>query len=224
MIARIKRGLIVSCQAEEGSPFCAPEFIVAFAKAAELGGAVGLRLCGVENVRAVRQVTTLPLIGITKHRYPSGDVLITESEADAKSLVAAGADVVALDVTGRSRPSGESSLVLLARLARSLPIAWMADIATLTEGLAAAEAGATYVGTTLSGYTPETRDRQGEQPDLGLVSALARVLPGRVIAEGRFWSPEQARMALDLGALAVVVGTAITRPIDITKRFVRALG
>lgn len=223
MSVGLSRGLVVSCQAEEGSPFLGTEFIVAFARAAELGGAAGLRLCGIENVRAVRAVTKLPIIGITKHAYPDGDVLITAGESDVDALVAAGADVVALDGTARQRPSGESSTGLLARLAKRIPVPLMADVATLTEGLAAASSGATYVGTTLSGYTKETRGRHGELPDLDLVAALARHLPGRVIAEGRIWTPEQARAALDLGAFAVVVGTAITRPIEITKRFARAM-
>ena len=159
MTVRLTAGLIVSCQAEEGSPFLGTEFIVAFARAAELGGAVGLRLCGLENVRAVRSVTRLPLIGITKHSYRNGEVLITEAESDAHVLVAAGADVVALDVTARQRPCGETSTALLTRLTKSLAVALMADVSNVTEGLAAAASGATYVGTTLSGYTAETCGR-----------------------------------------------------------------
>lgn len=212
-------GLIVSCQAEAGSPFCAPEFIVAFARAAELGGAVGLRVCGVENVAAVRAVTSLPIIGLTKNRYPDGEVLITAGLAEARALAAAGADVIALDATHRRRPGGDDALRLLGQVREVTGRPVLADIATLAEGLAAHAAD--WIGTTLSGYTPETKGH-GEEPDFALVGALARELPGKVVAEGRIWSPEQARRMFELGAHAVVVGTAITRPTEITRRFAAA--
>ncbi len=223
MAVQLKPGLIVSCQAEEGSPFNSPEFIGAFAKAAELGGAVGVRIRGVDNVRAVRNVVSLPIIGITKGLFPNGMVLITPTIEDAAALADAGADVVALDATDRMRPSGMTGTGMIRKAKDILRLPVMADVSTFTEGMDAANAGADYVGTTLSGYTPGTKQKNMEQPDLELVRQLAAMLPGQLIAEGRIWTPEQAVEALQAGAFAVVVGTAITRPVDIVKRFVTRL-
>ncbi len=219
----IPRGLIVSCQAEEGSPFNAPSFIAAFAQAAEAGGAVALRIRDIENIRAVKRITTLPIIGITKSAYESGEVLITGDVKDVEHIMHAGADVVALDVTKRIRPNGMTGVEFLAEVRKQINVPMMADIATYEEGIAAAEAGAEFVGTTLSGYTSYTSRVRSDVPDFELIERLAAVLPGRVIAEGRIWTPEQASLALKVGAYAVVVGTAITRPIDIVKRFVGGL-
>jgi putative N-acetylmannosamine-6-phosphate epimerase len=219
----LRRGLIVSCQAEGDSPFNAPVFIAAFARAAEMGGAVAVRVCGVDNVREVRRHVSLPIVGITKSHYPDGSVLVTPGLDDVRALAAAGADIVAMDATPRARPDGgDGTDAVRSAVALGL-VPLMADVSTQAEGVAAARAGATWVGTTLSGYTPGTAPLATSEPDLDLVAGLVRELPGRVIAEGRIWTPEQARRALLLGAHAVVVGTAITRPIDIVRRFVRAL-
>lgn len=218
----LKRGLIVSCQAEEGSPFNSPEFIVAFAKAAELGGAVAVRLCGAENISAVRKQVLLPIIGIAKSTFPDGSVLITPTLDDVEAIILAGADIVALDATRRVRPSGLTGTGMIVTIKKRLNIHVMADVATFDEGMAAADAGAEYVGTTLSGYTPNTKQKDMSKPDFDLVTKLAQHLPDQVIAEGRIWTPEQATEALHCGAFAVVVGTVITRPIEIVKRFVRA--
>ncbi|MBI5475015.1 MAG: N-acetylmannosamine-6-phosphate 2-epimerase [Ignavibacteriae bacterium] len=219
----LKRGLIVSCQAEEGSPFNAPEFIVAFARAAELGGAVAVRICGVENIKAVKKEIFLPIIGITKDAYPNGSVLITPTLEDVEAIVAAGADIVALDATNRIRPNGLSGSAMVRAVENRLGVHIMADVATFDEGMDAANSGADYVGTTLSGYTSYTKQKNMSAPDFDLVAKLTAHLPDQVIAEGRIWTPEQAREALEIGAYAVVVGSAITRPIDIVKRFVSAL-
>lgn len=222
MPADLRRGLIVSCQAEGDSPFNAPAFIAAFARAAEMGGAVAVRICGADNVRAVRAAVGLPIIGITKGRHADGTVLVTPGQDDVRALVAAGADIVAMDGTARRRPDGRTG-VQAVREAVTLGVPVMADVSTHDEGLMAAGAGATFVATTLSGYTPETADLASGEPDFTLVASLARELTGPVVAEGRVWSPEQARRALDLGAYAVVVGTAITRPVDIVRRYAEAL-
>jgi putative N-acetylmannosamine-6-phosphate epimerase len=223
MPTELRRGLIVSCQAEGDSPFNTPVFMAAFARAAEMGGAVAVRVCGTANVRAVRAQVSLPIIGITKGHYGDGSVLITPGLDDVRDLIAAGADIVAMDATSRNRPSGQSGtdLVRAAVALGAVPI--MADVSTRDEGVAAAAAGAALVGTTLAGYTPATAPRASADPDFDLLGRLCRDLPGRVIAEGRIWTPQQARRALALGAHAVVVGTAITRPIDIVRRFVEAL-
>jgi putative N-acetylmannosamine-6-phosphate epimerase len=223
MPVELGRGLIVSCQAEDDSPFNMPHFIAAFAKAAEMGGALGVRVCGLDNLRAVRAAVRLPIIGITKDEYADGWVLVTATLDDVSALFGAGADLVAVDATFRARPDGLTGTeVVREAVARGLgPI--VADVSTFEEGVAAAEGGAAFVATTLSGYTAETRPHVVEEPALDLVARLARELPGRLIAEGRIWTPDEARRALDLGAHAVVVGTAITRPTDIVQRFVRVL-
>ncbi|MBF2096961.1 MAG: N-acetylmannosamine-6-phosphate 2-epimerase [Gloeomargaritaceae cyanobacterium C42_A2020_066] len=224
MTSPLARGLIVSCQAEGDSPFNSPEFIAAFAQAAEQGGAVGVRICSPPNLRAVRQVTALPIMGLSKGNYPNGDVLITPTLADAEALIGAGADFIALDATQRPRPQGLLGTEMVRLCKQAFPaIPLLADIATLEEGLAAAAAGADYVATTLAGYTPETRGRYGPGPALDLVAQLAAQLSVPVIAEGRIRTPQEASQALTAGAWAVVVGTAITRPIALVESFVAAL-
>ena len=218
----MKKGLIVSCQAEEGSPFNAPQFIAAFAKAAEQGGAVAVRVRDPENVKAVAAVTELPIIALTKGSFESGRVLVTPTIADVLRLVESGADIVAFDATDRRRPGGMSGIEFLraVRAATRCPV--LADISTLHEGLAAAEAGADFVATTLSGYIDVPAGSKYE-PDFALIQKLASGTRTPVIAEGRFWSPEQARKAVESGAFAVCIGSAITRPVDIVRRFVESL-
>ncbi|WP_247215261.1 N-acetylmannosamine-6-phosphate 2-epimerase [Synechococcus sp. C9] len=224
MIISLPPGLIVSCQAEPGSPFYGEEFIRAFAQAAVLGGAGAVRLCGVAHVQAVRSQVTVPIIGLTKHQYPDGSVLITETMQDVLDLIHAGADVIAVDATTRQRPWGMSGTEFVRRLKQELgAVPILADVDTLAAGVQAAAAGADYVATTLSGYTPATANLNPSAPDLTLIQQLTQAVAIPVIAEGRIRTPHQARQALDAGAYAVVVGSAITRPVDITRWFVQAL-
>jgi N-acylglucosamine-6-phosphate 2-epimerase len=150
-------------------------------------------------------------------------VLITPTLDDVEAIVAAGAEVVALDATWRIRPNGLTGAGMIKSVKNHLNIHVMADIATFDEGMEAANSGADFVGTTLSGYTPYTKQKDMNAPDLELVAKLAEHLPDQVIAEGRIWTPEHASEALRLGAFAVVVGTAITRPVEIVKRFMKAV-
>ncbi len=221
-MSELKRGLIVSCQAEEGSPFNAPQFIAAFAKAAELGGAVGVRVRDPENVEAVKKITPLPVIGLTKGHYHSGKVLITPTMGDVLRLIKSGADLVAIDATKRSRPNGMSGVEFLRLIKSNIEVPVMADISNLDEALAAADVGADFISTTLSGYTEETVTPNG-LPDIDLVSDVSSRISTPIIAEGRIGTPEQARMAIDHGAYAVCVGTAITRPVDIVQTFASSL-
>jgi len=227
VIGKLQGGLIVSCQAEERSPFNSPSLLAAFAEAAERGGAVGIRARDPENVRAIKARVRLPVIGITKGQYPNGEVLITPRREDVARLIEAGADIVAMDVTRRRRPDGVFAVELLEQLKAQFSIPIVADVSIVDEGIAAAEHGADLVATTLSGYTSYTRREHSLDeepgPDLELVQRLAEAIRVPVIAEGRYWRPEQARRAIELGAWAVVVGTAITRPTEMTRRFVRAL-
>ncbi|WP_102958542.1 N-acetylmannosamine-6-phosphate 2-epimerase [Mangrovicella endophytica] len=206
--------LVVSCQAEPGLPLDAPEHIVALARSAVIGGAAGLRIQGVDNIRAVRAASGLPLIGLLKVVRLGTDIYITPSIADIDAVVDAGADIIAFDATDRPRPDTVQTLCERVRRAGRLS---MADISTVEEGQHAIDAGADIVSTTMSGYTPYSRQLAG--PDFALMSELAAAgVP--FAAEGRIWSGEEARRALDLGARFVVVGSAITRPDMITRRFV----
>jgi N-acylglucosamine-6-phosphate 2-epimerase/N-acetylmuramic acid 6-phosphate etherase len=213
-----KGRLIVSCQARADNPLHGAQFMGAMALAARDGGAAAIRANGAADIAAVK-AAGLPVVGIAKlfsDRFP---VYITPSFASAQAIAAAGADVVALDATPRPR-DGEPPAVLIRRILDELHLPVFADISTLDEGLAAADMGATYVATTLSGYTEATQPKPA-LPDLALVEALATRLSVPVIAEGRYDTPALVRQAFDAGAHAVVVGTMITNPREITRRFVR---
>ncbi len=205
-------GLIVSCQAPPGSPMRHTPTIVRFAESALAGGAVGLRINGVEDIAAIRPLTSVPIIGLDKQQGARRSV-ITPSDGQVVALAQAGADVVAVDAT--EEVAGDvAARVLRACGASAAPV--MADVSTLDEGLAAWDAGATFVGTTLSGYTLDSPVQH--RPDFDLVSRLTG-RGVRVIAEGRLQSPDDVARAFDAGAFAVVVGGAITDPVAITRRF-----
>lgn len=216
-----KGALVVSCQARADNPLHGPVFMSAMARAAAAGGAKGFRANGAEDVAAIRAISTMPIIGISKvwdDRFP---VYITPDFDSASRIAAAGADIIALDATPRLR-NGEPVDRLIARILGELKREVFADIATLEDGKAASAYGATYIATTLSGYTEDTAATKTLGPDLDLLSALVAEVPTPVIAEGRFDTPELVEAAFERGAHAVVVGTAITNPREITKKFARA--
>lgn len=216
-----KDALVVSCQARADNPLHGPVYMSAMARAAEAGGARGIRANGADDIAAIRAVTRLPIIGIAKvwdDRFP---VYITPGFAQAAEIAAAGADIIGLDATPRPR-DGEPVESLIRRIRSELGREVFADIATLEEGRAAHAAGATYVATTLSGYTEETASGRTEGPDLELLSALVAEIPAPIVAEGRFDTPDLVAEAFRRGAHAVVVGTVITNPREITRKFVRA--
>lgn len=217
----LQQGLIVSCQAPIGSPLRQPTIMAAMARAAEMGGAVGIRAHGVEDITAIKALVSVPVIGIYKLPLAGFDILITPTLESAREIAAAGADIIALDATHRPRPDGLTPGQAIQLYKRELGLPIMADIATLDEGIAAAEAGADIVATTMSGYTPYSP--QQTSPDFDLIAALAAHIRTPIITEGRIASPEDARRALDLGAYAVVVGTAITAIDWVTQRYVTAL-
>ena len=218
--ARIRGGLLVSCQALPGEPLFGADIMARLAVAADTGGAVGIRANSPADIAAIRAVTSLPLIGLSKVDVAGFDVYITPTLADAQAVAGAGADVVALDATSRPHPEGTAA-AFIKRVQAETGKPVFADISTYDEALQAQDAGADFVSTTMSGYTSDSP--QSEAPDLNLVERLASVLTIPLIAEGRIATPEQARAALDAGAWAVVVGGAITRPQQITERFVRAV-
>jgi N-acylglucosamine-6-phosphate 2-epimerase len=216
---QLERGaLIVSCQAREDNPLHGPQFMRAMALAARDGGARAIRANGVADVKAVTEAG-LPVIGIDKVVTEGYPVYITPNFETAKALAKAGAGIIATDCTPRPR-NGEKPEILVRRIREELGCEVFADISTLDEGLAAADMGATYVSTTLSGYTEYTEPKP-EGPDLALIEALAARISAPIVAEGRYNTPELARAALDAGAYAVVVGTMITNPREITRAFAR---
>ena len=212
--------LIVSAQARADNPLHGPAFMAAMARAAEQGGAGAIRANGAADIAAVRAATRLPIIGIVKRFDPRFPVYITPDLSAAREAALAGADMIALDATARPRDGGPLAELLPAiRQETGRPV--MADIASLDDALRAQSLGADCVATTLSGYTGGASSPQG--PDLALVSALTARLSVPVIAEGRYDTPELAREALARGAYAVVVGTAIPNPREITRRFAAAM-
>lgn len=226
-IRRFQHSLIVSSQANEGEPLCAPEHICALALSALNGGAVALRLEGVENIEYIRPRVDVPIIGLTKdtsvvEKDRLSAVYITPTFDDAAALAKAGCDIIALDCTLRKRPGGATVGDIIKRIHDELDKPVWADVSTIEEGLAAAKAGADIISTTLSGYTEETA-KTSDGPDFELLQKLVKQTHQPVIMEGKVWTPEEVRQAFSLGAYAVVVGSAITRPQLITRRFVDAI-
>jgi N-acylglucosamine-6-phosphate 2-epimerase len=219
---KLRGKLVVSCQAREDSPLHGRLFMAAMAKAALLGGAAGIRADGAADIAAIREAVGLdaPIMGIFKVKQPDGSLFITPSAESARAVIAAGARLVALDGTPRSRPGGEHLRDVVAAIHEAGGAA-LADVGTVEHARYAVSCGVDAVGTTLSGYTPDSPKQEG--PDFVLLEALARELPVPVFAEGRFWTREEARRALELGAAFVAVGTAITNPTAITARFVGAM-
>ena len=213
------RRLIVSCQAREGEPFRDSASMAKFALSAVRGGAAAIRARGADDIRAIRKAVDVPILGISKVVQDDGRILITPTFEDARELVEAGAGMIALDVTCRGQRYG--ALERVRRIGRELKVPVMADVATdARKPLAAAGAGADFVLTTMRGYTDETAGIP--HFDLAFVEELVQRSPVPVIAEGKIETPEQARAALEAGAYAVVVGSAITRPVTIARRFADA--
>lgn len=217
--AAARGGLVVSVQAPPGSPLRAPEHMAAMARAAAAGGARAIRAEGAADIRAITAAVGIPMIGLRKRELPDSPVYITPELRDAGELVAAGADAIAFDATQRERPGGMDVAAFVERLRTEIELPLLADVDTFEAGVAAREAGADAVATTLSGYTGGD---PGEEPDIELVRRLAAQLDCPVLAEGRYSTPEHIAAAFEAGAHAVVVGTAITDPLALTRRLVAA--
>jgi len=212
-------GLIVSCQALEHEPLHGGDAMAKMARAAVMSGAIGIRTNGVPDIVAIKREVSVPVIGLIKRDIPGSAVFITPTMEEVRAIVEAGAEVVAMDVTDREDRLEKAKELI--EYAHAQGAAVMADVSTLEEGLAAERLGADYIGTTLSGYTPYSR--QQEEPDFELLEQLVRAVKVPVVAEGRIWTPEDAARALKCGAANIVVGSAITRPQLITERYVRAM-
>ncbi len=221
---QIKGGLIVSCQALEHEPLYTKEggVMPLMAKAAAQSGAVGIRANTVRDITQIKAVVDLPVIGIIKKDYPGTPMYITVTMAEVDALVECGVDILAVQGTSALRPDGSTAADFIRQIKAKYPQQLvMADIATLEEAMACAEAGADFVGTTMRGYTPETTGI--DDIDFAFITELTQKCPAKVIAEGHIHSPEQAVQALQAGAFALVVGGAITRPAEITARFTGAI-
>lgn len=218
LVDRLQDGLIVSCQAPDDDPLSGPETMARMAQAVSVPGVVGIRAEGLDDIAGIRAAVDLPLIGLWKDGDPA-DVYITPTLAHGLAVARAGADIVALDST-RRRPDGELDAII-ERIQNDTGALVMADVSTTEEGRQAVAAGADLVATTLAGYT--SHSRTGSGADLRLVEQLAGRLEVPVVAEGRISDPATAREALRRGAWAVVVGTAITRPRLIARRFVEGM-
>ncbi len=224
LLRQIRHGLIVSCQALETEPLYRPEggVMPLMAKAAAQSGAAGIRANTVRDIAQIKAAVSLPVIGIIKKDYPGTPMYITVTMTEVDALVACGVDILAVQGTSALRPDGSTAAAFIRAVKAKYPQQLlMADIASFAEAMACAEAGADFVGTTMRGYTPETKGI--DETDFALIEKLAKECPATVIAEGHIHTPEQAVRALDSGAWAVVVGGAITRPAEITARFTDAI-
>jgi N-acylglucosamine-6-phosphate 2-epimerase len=218
VLGALRGGLIVSVQAEAGSPLNTPETLALLGRTAVANGAVGLRVEGLTRMAAVRRATTVPVVGIVKRSYPGFEPYITASEREIAEVVAAGATIVAFDATARPRPDGRDVAAVVAAIHARGALA-MADCATADDVRRAAGAGAEIVGTTLCGYTAQTRGTT--LPALDVVRACA-ASGAFAICEGGVASPEDVRAAFAAGAAAVVVGTALTNVDVLVRRFASA--
>lgn len=223
VIDRIKGIVVVSVQAMPSEPLYAESCMTAMMKSVVTGGAGALRVAGARDVKIAKKLFTLPVIGLTKPNVIPKNykeiVYITPTVKDVIDLVQAGADIIATDATQRPRPNGEKLADLFKYVHINNRIA-MADISTLEEGIKAKEAGADILSTTLAGYTLESVNSPSKEPDFKLLKQLVETTKMPVVLEGRIWEPEQVNKAFELGAHCVVIGSAITRPQLITKRFV----
>ncbi len=223
LIDHLQGGLIVSCQALLEEPLFGAEHMAAMARAAAGAGAVAIRANGPADIAAIRAAVEVPIIGLYKVDLQGFEVRITPTLEQALQVAEAGADMIAIDATHRPHPEG-SAAELIQKIHDHTNCPVLADVSTLEEGLQAAAAGADFIATTLSGYTDYSPAQPG--PDFVLLEQLVHDLRSKkipVIAEGRVSTPEQAARALSLGAHAVVVGSAITRPQWITEQFVNAI-
>lgn len=220
ILESLKGGLIVSCQVQHDDPIYSEEMPVKMAEAAQWAGAVGIRANSPEQIRAIREAVDLPIIGLYKIWQEGTDVFITPTLEAAKQVYEAGADIIALDCT-EQMINGREAYHLLPEVKEALPEAIIfADVSTYEEAKRALQLGADVIGPTLYGYTRQTKDI--EQPDLREFARMCRDFGDQayLIMEGHIYTPEDAIKCLYLGAHAVVVGSAITRPHLTAKRFV----
>ena len=220
LFEQFKNKLIISCQALPDEPLHSPFIMGRMALAAKQVGAVAIRCQSVDDIVEIKKVTGLPVIGLIKKNYDDSEIYITPTKDEVQALLDIGCEIIALDATLRTRPRGEKleDLVAMIRAGGALSLA---DISNDAEGMNAQEIGFDAVSTTMSGYTPYTPKLKG--PDFGLVARMVDRLSIPVFAEGRINTPADLKIAYEVGAYGVIVGSAITRPQVIAKNFIEAL-
>jgi N-acylglucosamine-6-phosphate 2-epimerase len=222
VFANIKGGLIVSCQALSNEPLYSSYIMSRMALAAWQGGACGIRANTPEDIKHIKETVNLPIIGLYKQVYKDSEVYITPTVESVDALMESEPDIIAIDATNRVRPFGYSLDEFFHMIRLKYPdMLFMADCSCLEDAIHAEKLGFDLVGTTLYGYTKETQG--AELPGIDLMKEILQKVKIPVIAEGGIWTPEQLKSTMDTGVYAAVVGTAITRPMDITKRFVQAI-
>lgn len=221
---RVKNQLIVSCQALEEEPLHSSFIMGRMAVAAEEGGAKGIRSNSVADVKEIKSQVDLPVIAIIKREYDDAEAFITPTIKEVDELMEAKPDVIAVDATSSTRPNGETLDEFFAQIKAKYPEQpLMADCSTLEEMLYADRLGFDYIGTTLVGYTSQSKGTKIETNDFEIIRQLLAEAENKVIAEGNINSPEKARRVLGLGCYSVVVGSSITRPQLITKTYTDAI-
>ncbi len=214
----IKGGLVVSCQALPEEPLHSSYIMGRMAYAAYQGGAIGIRANTVEDIREIRETVDLPIIGIIKKNYGNCPVFITPTMAEIDSLAQEGVEIIALDATERTRPDGKVIEEVFPEIRAKYPNQiFMADCATYEDAKKAVELGFDCIGSTLAGYTEESLDTS--LPAFDLIDRMVRDFSVPVIAEGGISTPEELKKVMELGVYSAVVGSAITRPLEITKKF-----
>ena len=221
LLDSIHHKLIVSCQARKGWAMYGADIMAAFAKAAEEGGAAGIRATGVDNITKIKEKVKLPIIGINK-QFGDYPVYITPTYESAKEILDVGVDIIALDATPRQRPGNEKVEDIVQKIRSNYPdVLVMGEISTIEEAEAILPLKFDLISTTLSGYTDESKDVTSVNIDL--IKQIKKITDAPVIAEGKIRCEEEALEVLKAGAHAVVVGTSITRPEIITARYVNYL-
>ncbi|MFP3510072.1 N-acetylmannosamine-6-phosphate 2-epimerase [Peribacillus sp. SIMBA_075] len=225
VLDKIHKGLIVSCQALENEPLHSSFIMGRMAIAAKEGGAKCIRANSVADIMEIKKNVDLPVIGIIKQVYGQNDVYITPTMAEIDALMETKAEIIATDATARVRPDGKTLKQFYGEIRAKYPdVLLMADVSTIEEAIFADDLGFDIVAPTLYGYTDETIGEKIYQDDYALLKEIVKaVKKAKVIAEGNVITPEIARSVLDMNVHAVVVGGAITRPQQITKRFVDAI-
>ena len=219
----LRHKLIVSCQALPDEPLHSDFIMARMAVAAKEGGASGIRANSVVDIAAIQKAVDLPIIGIIKRDYQDADVYITATMKEVDELMTVRPDIIAIDATTSTRPNGESLKEFFQKAKEKYPDQlWMADCSTIDEMLAADQLGFDFIGTTLVGYTKQSQGNKIESNDFEIIRKALSKLSHPLIAEGNIDTPDKVRRVLELGAYSVVVGSAITRPQLITKKFVEA--
>ena len=221
IINNIKGNLVVSCQALPDEPLHSSFIMGRMALAAKIGGAKGIRANTVEDILEIQKVVDLPIIGILKRVYNDNPVFITPTMKEIDELVETGCEIIATDATSRVRPDGKTLEEFFKEVKEKYPNnKFIADCSTVEEAIFADKLGFDFIGTTLVGYTEESKNDKIEEEDFKIIKEIIGKVSKPVIAEGNIDSPEKARRVLELGSYSVVVGSIITRPQLITKRFV----